>query len=290
MQYEEVEYSPATVRQRTEAALHTLMGILEGIECDKKLNEGEVRYLDHWMFENDKIAQNSHVKKLYKYIQNATTGKTISLAEMEEVHRRISMITEDEYYDVVTAKLQELHGIVGGIAADRLIEKREIEYLTEWLETNRTRLKSHYPYDEIESLVFGLFHDGNIAKEDHDELVEYFQQFVALSGKKTLDVRRKYGIVSIDPELFFFNRRFSITGASHKAKRSEMVQVIEERNGTHNGTVCLKTDYLVYCDGGSKAWAYSCYGRKIEEAMRLRETGHTIQIIAERDFWDACIK
>lgn len=38
---------------------------------------------------------------------------------------------------------------------------------------------------------------------------------------------------------------------------------------------------------GNPYRSYSCYGRKIEEAVALRKEGAKVQIINETDFWDA---
>ena len=43
------------------------------------------------------------------------------------------------------------------------------------------------------------------------------------------------------------------------------------------------------CDGGNEFWAFSCYGRKVEQAYEQRRKGHHIVIVHERDFWDALV-
>ncbi|GMA55471.1 hypothetical protein GCM10025857_68280 [Alicyclobacillus contaminans] len=49
----------------------------------------------------------------------------------------------------------------------------------------------------------------------------------------------------------------------------------------------VDTDYLVVGDQGNPCWAFSCYGRKVEKAVKLRKQGRRILIIHEVDFWDA---
>ena len=47
-------------------------------------------------------------------------------------------------------------------------------------------------------------------------------------------------------------------------------------------------DYLVIGSGGNPCWAYACYGRKVEAAMRLRiEKGRPVLLVHEYDFLDA---
>jgi hypothetical protein len=51
-------------------------------------------------------------------------------------------------------------------------------------------------------------------------------------------------------------------------------------------SVTEDTDYLIVGDNGNLAWAFSCYGRKVERAVELRKKGHRIAIIHEFDFCD----
>ncbi len=51
-------------------------------------------------------------------------------------------------------------------------------------------------------------------------------------------------------------------------------------------TELKNTDYLIVGNAGNPCWAYSCYGRKIEQAVDLRKAGGKIKIVNEIDFWD----
>jgi hypothetical protein len=41
------------------------------------------------------------------------------------------------------------------------------------------------------------------------------------------------------------------------------------------------------CTVDPTLWAFACYGRKVERAYMMRREGHRVQIVSERDFWDA---
>ena len=51
-----------------------------------------------------------------------------------------------------------------------------------------------------------------------------------------------------------------------------------------------KTDFLIIGDDSNPCWAFSCYGRKVEEAMNMRKQGYKISIVKEIDFIDATIE
>ena len=56
--------------------------------------------------------------------------------------------------------------------------------------------------------------------------------------------------------------------------------------GIPTDSINKRTDYLIVGDNGNPAWAFSCYGRKVEKALSLRKDGHTITMIHEFDFSD----
>ena len=111
-----------------------------------------------------------------------------------------------------------------------------------------------------------------------------------LSEKVFSDLRAKYsvaGICAVCPTIEFSEKLFCFTGESYRAKRADIVSVIEQLGGKARSSVSAKTDYLIVGNAGNSCWAYACYGRKIEEAMALRKEGAKVVIVNETDFWDA---
>lgn len=51
--------------------------------------------------------------------------------------------------------------------------------------------------------------------------------------------------------------------------------------------VSSKLNYLVVCDEKNTCWAFTCYGRKIEEAIKHRKQGANLVIVHEYDLYDA---
>ena len=51
--------------------------------------------------------------------------------------------------------------------------------------------------------------------------------------------------------------------------------------------ISKKTDYLIIGDTNNACWSYACYGRKVEKALDLRKSGHTIVLVHEFDVFDA---
>ena len=62
--------------------------------------------------------------------------------------------------------------------------------------------------------------------------------------------------------------------------------MIEAVGGVFSRTFTSEVNYLIYGAAGNQCWAFSCFGKIIEEAMALRKQGDPISIIHENDFWD----
>jgi NAD-dependent DNA ligase len=95
------------------------------------------------------------------------------------------------------------------------------------------------------------------------------------------------GICASSPEIVFDDHRFCFTGESSRAPRDELKTIVLDRGGHILTVVSPKLNYLVVGSAGNPCWAYACYGRKIEQAMQLRQRGAHILIVHENDFFDA---
>ena len=93
------------------------------------------------------------------------------------------------------------------------------------------------------------------------------------------------GICCTNPDITISGKLFSFTGKSSHATRSEIAHQIVEHGGSFKNNVIKSTNYLIVGDDGNPCWAYSCYGRKVEQAMDLRKNGSTILIVHENDLW-----
>lgn len=69
--------------------------------------------------------------------------------------------------------------------------------------------------------------------------------------------------------------------------RTQCAQIVEGLGGNFWPRVTLDIHYLVVGANGNPCWAYACYGRKIEQAVRYRKDGHQLLIVHEHDFWDS---
>lgn len=274
----------------TEKALHTLEGIVHGIAADNKINDAEISELRAWLNTLPHLSnKNKAFSALVEIVESAIEDYFLDSEEKENILYHLDNLKiGGELYNLITADLQQLHGLLHGILADGEINQKEIETLEQWLENNR-HLNSYYPYDEIYSIVQKVLADGIVDAEEQEELKGFFSIFVELKGD--IDINDKKtpieNFCAFDPDISFEGKQFALTGSSSRGSRKELALEIEQRGGVFINNVSKNTNFLIYCGEKSDYWAFTCYGRKVEQAIKLRKEGYPIQIIVEADFWDA---
>jgi len=294
--YDSDSYRQFTKKSEFDKALHELNGLLIGIAIDKEINKKEIQELQAWLEKHHKILNYNPYKEIYEVIVNAIEDNIIDADEKQNIEWITNKyINSNVYYDLVTADIQRLQGIFHGLLSDNIITDEEIYQLDNWLEEN-SHLRNHYPYDEICSLITSILADHIITEKEKNHLKVFFSEFInedASLNIKFDEINQLKtsisfaGVCTTNPQVSFNNKQFCFTGKSNKSSRNEIIKVIHSLDGIYINSVSAKTDFLVYGDGGNPCWAYSCYGRKVEQAVNLRKNNHSIQIIYESDFWDA---
>lgn len=295
-QYDNMSFKKYMTKAERDKAIMTLEGILKGIAIDGKINSKEVEELSYWCNLHRPYINKSFFKDVIPIIDEALRDYVLTREEVEDIlwvcdHYRYPL----KYYDSITSNIQRLHGILHGILADNVITDEEIYALQNWLDDN-TDLVNSYPYDEICSLLLSILKDGVIDEQERNILKLYFSEFIDTTQSyniNALEINQLSkeitigGICMSNPDIQFEGRLFCFTGMSAKAKRSDIAKLIESLGGKYNDNVLENTDYLIVGNEGNPCWAFSCYGRKIEKAMKMRKAGKRICIVNEIDFWDA---
>jgi hypothetical protein len=275
-----------------EKAVNSLLGLVEGIAIDSKINDDEIGFLRAWLLDHEINAGMHPFNELFPVVQHAVADGIVTADEKADICWLCTRLTSTDYFDITTADMQKLHAVVAGIAADREISVDELRGLSEWLGEHES-LKRCWPYDEIESLVTSVLADKKIDADEHKMLMNFFGEFVAILDNRTivnpvlLEGTNIVGLCAVCPEITFSDAVFCLTGQSHKYARAEFEQLIAGLGGRAASAVSAKVNYLVVGADGNPCWAYACYGRKVEKAVELRRAGHQIVIVHENDFHDA---
>lgn len=292
--FENITLQIVTVKARADKAINSLKGILLGILSDDKIDSYEMKELQLWAKENHELINRNPFKEFMLLIENTASNEIPPKEAIEDLYWLCQKYEHDSiYYNGITSDLQQLQGIFHGLLADGTLNDDEIFNLHKWLSDNE-HLNSYYPYDEIRSLVLSIVSDKKIDEEERLVIIAFIKQFVELKNDKikesidqlTTDVNIS-GICAVDPEIVFKNKTFCITGILSRGTRNELQTAIKSKGGIPVNTISKKADYLVIGDTNNACWSYACYGRKVEKALDLRKSGHTIVFVHEYDVFDA---
>ncbi|MDP1686105.1 BRCT domain-containing protein [Hydrogenophaga sp.] len=290
------EYFRFTGKGRLEKSINSLLGLLEGIAMDGVVTAGEVAMLRMWLADHQDVANRHPFSELVPALTAAVSDGVLEADEREDLAWLCKRLKSTEFFDMVTADLQRLHAVVGGIAADGVITTEELRGLSDWL-SEHEHLRTCWPYDEIATLTTKVLGDGRVDEAEQRMLLEFFTEFLAVLDERTIvrpvafdgPEQRIGALCAVAPEVNFPERTFCFTGASSKYKRAEFEELVQRLGGAALPGVSAKLHYLVIGAEGNPCWAFACYGRKVEKAVTLRRKGVRVVILHENDFHDAVL-
>lgn len=286
-------YYKYTGPQRLDKAIHTLEGIVRGVAIDAKVNDKELSALTRWVADHRRYANRHPFNEVIPRLHEVLADGTLDEEEKADILWLCEKFTTDNmFFSEVSSDMQRLQGLVGGVVADGVITKEELQGLRDWMDEH-THLRTCWPYDEIDALILAVLQDGLIDENEHRALTLFFSEFMERPGHRAIELRENKENVSITgicaacPEIQIPDHLFCFTGRSEKCSRQELACKIERHGGRFTNSVVKDVDYLVVGADGNPCWAYACYGRKVEMAIKHRRQGSTILLVHEYDFWDA---
>jgi NAD-dependent DNA ligase len=294
--YDSLYFRKYTRKAEFDKAIHILEGILKGIAIDEIINQKEVNELKTWYNHYMWLINKHPFSELMPVITKTLADNILDSEELEDLLWLCNNLkTNNIYFNVITSDIQRLQGILHGIMSDNVISKDELDGLHNWLEDNN-HLAGVYPYDEIYSILTAVLADGVLSDDEKKLLKVLFGDFIDLNVSVNINIEEISklkqeinieGICAVCPEISFPGKVFCFTGMSSKTTRNTIKDTIESNDGIFSDSVTKQTDYLVVGNNGNPCWAFACYGRKIEAAVKLRKNGHRVLIVHENDFWDS---
>lgn len=280
-----------TGRQRYETAMHTLHGIVQGVAADAKINDAEVKRLIQWASHHAEFADKHPFNEVLPVVNTILADGVVDEEERADLLWLSNKFkTKGSFYDKLTADVQRLHGFLSGIIADGVINDEELRSLQEWVDEH-THLRTCWPYDELETIIFHVMRDGKVDDQEHEALMQFFGEFDFSGPRRAVGAIEREctvsGVCAMSPDIIFLEQLFCFTGTSERGTRNHLASVVEQLGGRFHPNVIAETNYLVIGADGNPCWAYACYGRKVESAVQRRRKGQRILIVHEYDFWDA---
>jgi NAD-dependent DNA ligase len=280
--------------QRIQKDFNNIIGIIEGVMADDVLQTEEVEAIINWLLSTKIYENQSPYKQLTSMLSMAIEDYHISVEERNDIIWFCkNYLEQNQYFDLITAKIQELHGLLEALSFDSILYDVEIDFLENWL-NNHSFLQNTYPFDFVCNQVYIIKHE-NVSESDkleavnkilelgrcfessklgstnsNAELVEHLKTDIFLSPKTEIDFNGKY---------------VCVTGESKEFRRAAIHQILESKGAIIIKAVSGKIDYLIICEHKSNCWAFATYGRKVEKVIELKNKGTNVEVVFLEDLF-----
>ncbi|CAA0095211.1 DNA ligase [BD1-7 clade bacterium] len=186
--------------------------------------------------------------------------------------------------------IAELLGICKGVLADGILAIEECYFIVEWLAYHPECLDV-WPANVLSESLNNALEDGKLSSEEESELLEilcgmtgmmittnYLDQKIQANSSTMLPT------TTLDQALSHKGSNFVVTGKFNYGNRKHCESAIVERGGRTQKSPTKDTHVLIIGDIGNDQWAQSSFGRKIEKAMAMNQSGQDIKIISESEW------
>lgn len=184
--------------------------------------------------------------------------------------------------------VEHMIGLVTGIIADRNLHDLEIKLLRTWLDENFLVTQT-WPGFVVARKVEEVMADGIITEAERTHLLSVLSELAAtdfgISGSSSPEV----AALPINDVVTVILKNAGVchTGEFLFGTRAACERITLKAGGMPVDSVTRRTDLLVVGTRVSPNWAHTSFGRKIQKAAELQESGHPIEIISERRWIDA---
>lgn len=183
--------------------------------------------------------------------------------------------------------IDELIGICKGILFDGAISTGEAKHLLTWLNANPIVAEDWFGRD-LYTRLLAYLEDDVIDAFEEAKLIDILMD---ITGRSEINVNGINAATTLPlcksppTEIVINGHHFALTGNFAYGKRKEVEKMIIDNGGFVKKNANSNCHYLVIGEIGSGAWMHSSFGRKIEEAVTIRDAGHKISIITEEHFF-----
>jgi NAD-dependent DNA ligase len=177
--------------------------------------------------------------------------------------------------------IHELLGLAKGIIADGVVSPEEALLLQNWIAAN-SEAAHMWPGDVLSQRLELIFADGIVDERERAELYDFLQD---VTGERSFiedgNSATRLPLDAPPPDLAFENQTYVFTGRFLYGTRSRCEQAVCKRGGLCENTITKRTTILVIGNLGSRHWAHTSFGRKIQKAVDYRTKDMQPRIIAE---------
>ncbi len=186
----------------------------------------------------------------------------------------------------IVKSINSLLGIVSGLVSDGELNDKEVLFLKTWCNENM-HIANQYPANIIFRRVHEVLVDGVITHEEREHLLN---ELKIISGNDFAETgsalpENIQNIFDDDPTVIIPSNEFVFTGRFMFGTRAVCETAVVHRGGLVKEYITEKTNYLVIGTRTSPDWIAENFGRKIQKAAEMVDSGdYEISIVREADW------
>jgi hypothetical protein len=218
------------------------------------------------------------------YVLLVTIMRKYMLTVPKDDHGQPRRLFKFNFENNASKAIDQLSGICSGILADGTVTDTEAQFFAEYVRKFAAS-EPVWPFTDILARVERAFRDGVCDEEEREDLKQAMEALCGHVGQASPSETYSSTLPLDSPlpdPVVFPKHAFVITGRFAYGTRRKVFDMIAELGGfAADSPPTHETDYLVIGTFASRDWASTNYGRKIERAVQLRESGCGISIISE---------
>lgn len=181
--------------------------------------------------------------------------------------------------------LSEFLGLAKGLLADGSLSSDEATLITQWV-VNHPAAVEQWPLNRLAARLNAIYNDGRVDEAERADLAELLESIVGGTAGIVLgeDAATDLPIDNPPPRFNWDGATVVFTGKFAFGTRSDCQRKVVQLGASCANDVTLQTRYLIIGTFGSRDWVHTSFGRKIQKAVKYRESGCGIAIAGE-DHW-----
>lgn len=187
----------------------------------------------------------------------------------------------------VDRAIHEFLGFAKGILSDGVVSQSEVIALQQWISANHD-VAGIWPVSPLTMRIHRVLEDLRIDDAERADLADLLRKLVG-GGYGVLAGDNAATALPLDdppPPLSFAGQLYVFTGKFAFAPREVCELHVRQLGGDCASTITRKTNVVVIGSFGSRDWAHTSFGRKLQKAVDYRATGVPLVIVSE-DHWAA---
>lgn len=292
MTYEQdAHHAPhSRTRNRHKAALG-IIGLLRGLTADREINELEAIYLRSWLENNRYLSNDPDSIDLLDAVSDVLEDGIITPDEREDL---LTLATDIAHFRKATTTKQfyndddfrnEFLTYLQGINADQKINLTEARSLAHWLD-NHSEYCEEWPMKAVRQRIAQALADHHISAEESADLCQLFNSITGCEFQETgmAGGLSAWSFLEYLPAYDLSNKSIAFSGTFTIGTRAFVTEQAKTAGAKVKGGVSQKLDALFVGSIMTPDWMFTSHGRKIQQALDLKDKGHPILLLCEDSF------